>query len=188
VLFKFTITIRFVSPNQWGKSPLYCTMLSFSPTRGLEERCKLPQRVRSPANCYFLILLPFRCKLVTYFRRVFESLLKKRTKGHKPYRFFTESKGAQSGTKGAWLPLPPVIRALHGCDVYCDATGADESIKSPSSLVVLSSHDSSCVVLWSHASRSHRQQIITRYGRKYEQFFSETAKAYPYCSHYCGTR
>jgi len=51
--------------------------------------------------------------------------------------------------------------------VWCGVAAADESIKSASRLVVLCSHESSGLVLRSHATRSHRQPILTWYGRKY---------------------
>ena len=47
-------------------------------------------------------------------------------------------------------------------------TDADEGIATSASLAVHQRHESSSVVLRPHASRSHRQQILTRHGRKYE--------------------
>ena len=52
--------------------------------------------------------------------------------------------------------------------MYCDIAGANEGIKSSSWLVVHDRHESSSVVLRSHSSRSRRQQILKRHGRKYE--------------------
>jgi len=50
----------------------------------------------------------------------------------------------------------------------CGMTGADEGVQSSSSLAVFHRHESSSVVFRPHSSRSHRQQILTRHGRKYE--------------------